>query len=34
MKKKKKACKHNGGKGYWSNVAGCVCLKCGKELKK
>jgi len=29
---KTRKCKHNGGKGYWSNVKGCVCLKCGAEL--
>ncbi len=29
---KKKKCKHNGGVGYWSNMKGSVCLKCGKEL--
>ena len=33
MNKKKKICKHNGGKGYWSNMKGAVCLKCGKEVK-
>lgn len=30
---KPKKCKHDGGKGYWSNLKGAVCLKCGKELK-
>jgi hypothetical protein len=32
--KKQKECKHNGGKGYWSNLPGYVCLKCGKEIIK
>jgi len=29
----KKKCKHNSGKGYWNNIKGAVCLKCGKEIK-
>lgn len=29
---KVKKCKHDGGKGYWNNKAGAVCLKCGKEI--
>lgn len=33
MKQKKiKTCKHDGGRGYWSNLPGSVCLKCGKEV--
>ena len=27
-----KKCKHNGGKGYWSNLPGFKCLKCGAEV--
>lgn len=30
--KPKKPCNHKGGKGYWSNKGGYVCLNCGKEL--
>jgi hypothetical protein len=27
-----KKCKHNGGRGYWSNLPGFVCLKCHQEV--
>lgn len=31
---RKNKCNHTGGKGYWNNKKGAVCLKCGKEVKK
>lgn len=30
---KKQQCKHNGGRGYWSNLSGSVCLLCGEEVQ-
>lgn len=30
---KKIKCKHNSGRGYWNNLKGSICLKCGIEAK-
>jgi len=31
---KENPCKHNGKKGYWSNLPGFKCLKCGEEVNE
>lgn len=34
LKKKIKKCRHRGGKGYWSNLPGALCLACLEEISQ